>query len=170
MSTSTPFDMFRHRVNVFGIIRTTCSRAVVCGCVVLCGGRPPFSKKTDIVRFGGTWFEMFGFPFRSWCPGVDNIRTRVVGDWLVRGIATVRKRGHRSRKFFRITVAGQIETTGFAISRFWGQEPTWFENLSPELKCRVLADYRIQCDDEKTRKQKADKIKIDRIRRRRGAI
>lgn len=57
---------------------------------------------------------------------------------------------------------------GFAISRFWGRDPMWFEGLNRDLKTKLIAEYRIQCDDPKTRKQKADKLKIERIRRRRG--
>lgn len=168
MSATAVVHMFRRGVDVFGINRTSCSRAVVCGGVVLCDSGQPISKKGDIVRFDSTRVEMFGFSVREWRRRFDNLRTRIRYDWLVRGIVAIRTGGRRCRKFFRITTAGQIETTGFAISRFWGREPTWFESLPRDLKVRVLADYRIQCDDPKTRKQKADKLKIERIRRRRG--
>lgn len=167
MSTPAPFNMFRRGFDVFGINGTTCSRAIVCGGVVLCNSGQSISKKTDVVRIDSTRFEMFGFPFRAWCSRFVNLRNRIGFDWMVRGIVAIRKRGRRRRKFFRITTAGNIERTGFAISRFWNREPTWFESLPRDLKVRILADYRIQCDDSKTQKKKADKIKIDRIRSRR---
>lgn len=168
MSTTTLVHMFRRRVNVFGINRTTCSRADLRGCGVLCSQRQKVPQKGDIVRFDSIRFVMSRFSVRSWCSRCVNISKRFGIDWMVCGIVAIRTRGRRCRKFFRITTAGQIETTGFAISRFWGREPTWFESLPRDLKIRVLADYRIQCDDPKTRKQKADKLKIERIRRRRG--
>lgn len=168
MSTTPLVHMFRRRVDVFGINRTTCSRADLRGRGVLCSQRQKVSQKGDIVRFDSIRFVMFGFSVRSWCSRCVNLRKRFGIGWMVRGIIAIRTGGRRCRKFFRITTAGQIETTGFAISRFWGRDPMWFESLPRDLKIRVLADYRIQCDDPKTRKKKADKLKIERIRRRRG--
>lgn len=168
MSTTALVNMFRRCVNVFGINRKTRSRADMCGCGVLRCQRQSIPQKGDIVRFDRLRFEMSRFPIVERGSRRGDVRNRIGIDWIIRGIVAIRTRGHRCRKFFRITTAGQIETTGFAISRFWGREPTWFENLPSDLKTRVLADYRIQCDDPKTRKQKADKLKIDRIRNRRG--
>ena len=32
---------------------------------------------------------------------------------------------------------------GFAIDRYWNQEPFWFENQPTNLQIKLLADYRL---------------------------
>jgi len=85
-----------------------------------------------------------------------------------------RKAGERSRKFY-YKPAGGIVRTGFTISRYWNQHPTWFFSLDAQLQAELIADYKLSHmktpDIEKNKKRfQIERVKSQHERfKRRGA-
>ena len=57
---------------------------------------------------------------------------------------------------------------GFAIDRFWGKEPFWFESQAQETQFALLADYRLSHADPKKEKEKTSSLRVEEARKRRA--
>lgn len=59
---------------------------------------------------------------------------------------------------------------GFAISKYWGQSPWWFDQLGKNEKLLLIADYQLTHTDQKEKKKSNRNNVIERVRKRREEI
>ena len=59
---------------------------------------------------------------------------------------------------------------GFVISKYWNQEPWWFDSLEKDQQLTILADYNIVHQDPKTAKASKRVQMVERIQQRRREL
>jgi len=59
---------------------------------------------------------------------------------------------------------------GFAISKYWNQQPWWFDSLNKNQKLTVLADYNLNHQDPKISKQQKRQNMVEQIQKRRREL
>ena len=73
--------------------------------------------------------------------------------------------GGGSRGKFYFTPAGGIVRTGFVLSRYWNQEPTWFFSLPKNLQAELIADYRLANTKSEDTKKKKKRFQLQNLKR-----
>ena len=68
------------------------------------------------------------------------------------------------------TAGGQLERMGFAISKYWNQQPWWFDSLEKDQQLTILADYNINHQDPKAAKAKKRADMVERLQKRRREL
>jgi len=53
---------------------------------------------------------------------------------------------------------------GLSISRYWGREPHWFENLSYDMRLELVADYMLSHEDGTDSKSQASQARVEAFR------
>jgi len=59
---------------------------------------------------------------------------------------------------------------GIILSRHWGRDPWWFESLDRGTKIALIADWQIENEDPKKKKNTEKTRMMERIRKRREEI
>ena len=60
--------------------------------------------------------------------------------------------GGKGKGFFAKKGGGKLQRLGFSIARFWGKDPLWFDELDPDLRSLLIADYQMAHQKPKTQK------------------
>lgn len=59
---------------------------------------------------------------------------------------------------------------GYAISRYWRQQPWWFDGLDKQKQILLIADYKLSNQDQKTKKKTDTERMMERIRKKREEL
>ena len=68
----------------------------------------------------------------------------------------VTKRGRRKSKFYDSGKHGHLNLLALRISRYWNQEPKWFQNLDRETQTELIAEYILTHETNDARKKRRE--------------